>query len=350
MAIDKPHHVVIVGFGAIGGFLALLAARMRQIVHLTLIDPQSYTAANLSTQNIFRSDVGEKKVAVVGRRALTINPELRVTALPSKVEVLPLTAVRGDIIISCVDSRGARLVINEIASRWGMPLIDTGVLGFAHLARVNVYLPGAGKPCAECAMDAADYSLLEQEYPCGASADSDVPSDTAPELASLSAALGAVELQKLITGDLQHAAIGRQITFDAHTHRLLSTAFRRNPECRHDHARWEVSPLRCSLHLTVAGALAVTGSLRVAGHRFVRQAVCTRCGFRHDGLHLDRPKGRCVMCGARTIAPSFDAMYERIDNSLPQECLERTLAQVGLRVGDVVCGDEKNFELRPEMP
>ena len=349
MQRERSLHIAVVGLGAIGSQLLPLLARMLGLAHLTLIDPQSFAEGNLHGQNIFRCDIGDLKVAAMARRALAINPDLEVTALPAAVEDLPLAALRADLLVACVDSRLARLNVNEIAFRLGIPWIDTGVLGVAHLARVTVNFPGANEPCAECSMDARDYALLEYEYPCGARVASQAPSDTTAVLASLAASLAANECQKLLVGDRQYAAVG-QVTVDARTHRMFSTAFRRNPDCRFDHRRWEIAPLHCSLQrLTIARALASTAPLRVAGHRFVRQSVCTKCGLRFDGLRLDRPKSRCPKCGARMIAPAFDAMVDRLDHSLPPECLDRTLAQIGLRAGDVVCAADRYYELLPEV-
>ena len=350
MQREKSSHIAVVGLGAIGSQLLPLLARMPGLAHLTLIDPQSFAEGNLHGQNIFRCDIGDLKVAAMARRALAINPDLEVTALPAAVEDLPLAAMRADLLVACVDSRLARLIVNEIAFRLGIPWIDTGVLGVAHLARVTAYFPGENGPCAECSMDARDYALLETEYPCGAQVASEAPSDTTAVLASLASSLAANECQKLLAGDRQHAAVGCQVTVDARSHRMISTTFRRNPDCRFDHAQWEIAPLRCSLQrLTIARALASTGPMRVAGHRFVLQSVCTKCGLRFDGLRLDRPKSRCPKCGARMIAPAFAAMIDRLDTSLPPEYLDRTLAQIGLRAGDVVCGADQYYELLPEV-
>ena len=175
------------------------------------------------------------------------------------------------------------------------------------------------------------------------------PSDTSAALASLAASLAVVECQKMLNGDTSFAAVGRQITVDARTHRMLDTSFRRNPTCHFDHSSWDLVPLRCSLQrLTVAEALDITGRLRVDGHRFTRQLVCPKCGFRSEGLRLDRPKALCPICGLRMIAPGFAALLDELGASLSPEHLSRSLAQIGLCSGDVVCGAEKQFELLSE--
>jgi hypothetical protein len=49
------------------------------------------------------------------------------------------------------------------------------------------------------------------------------------------------------------------------------------------------------------------------------------------------------------IAPGFDALLEHLDASLPPEDLSRSLARVGLCAGDVVYGNDKQFELVAEV-
>jgi molybdopterin/thiamine biosynthesis adenylyltransferase len=345
----KGLHVVVVGAGAIGSFAIYLVARLLGVARITLVDFDRYVEANLRGQNVFRCDLGELKVAVHACRLRTAFPQLMVTAIPLPVGDVPPGLLRADLILSCVDSRLARQTINSLASRLGVPWIDAGVLASEKLARVNVYVPAASSPCLECAWDEQDYAALEAEYPCGPAVVADNSSDSSAELASLAASLLTIESGKMLNGDEGHAAIGHQVTVDARTHRMFTTAYNRNPDCRCRHGRWELVPLRRSLRrFSVAEALAVMGCVSVPGHQFVCASVCPQCGFRLDGLRLDRPQARCPKCGVRMIAPSFDAMLAQLDASLPQEYQGRSLAQIGLCPGDVVCGTEKQFELLGE--
>jgi molybdopterin/thiamine biosynthesis adenylyltransferase len=348
MSRAKGLHIVLVGCGAIGSFALYLVARLFGVSRITLVDPDRYVESNLRGQNVFRCDIGDFKVATHARRLAAAFPQIEVTAIPAPVDDVPLGLLRADLILSCVDSRRARQSINAIASRLGVPWVDSGVLESERLARVNVYVPGADSPCLECAWDERDYAAVETEFPCGATVAAE-PSDSSPDLASLASSLLAIECRKMLGDDREHAAIGRQVTVETRTHRMISTVFRRNPDCRFEHGSWAIVPLRCSLRrFTVAEALAVTGRISVPGHRFVRSTVCPQCAFRLDGLRLDRPQARCPKCGARMVAPSFDMLLDQLDASLPPELLCRGLAQIGLCSGDVVRGVEKQFELLEE--
>ena len=70
-----------------------------------------------------------------------IRPELVVDEYPQPVEDTPLGCLRADIILACVDSRGARQYVNEVARSLGVSWIDAGVEAGGGLARVNVYEP-----------------------------------------------------------------------------------------------------------------------------------------------------------------------------------------------------------------
>ena len=349
MKPSRGSHVIVVGCGAIGSFLVTLLWRIVGVTCVTLIDPDTYRKSNLATQNIFRSDVGEPKVAVQARRLRAANTQIDVAAIPAALEDVPLGMLRGDLIVGCVNSNLARQSINEIAWRWQIPWVDSGILESQRLARVSVFVPGAQAPCLECGWGANDYATLEAEYPCGADRD-EQHSDSSPALASLAASLQVIECQKLLDGVAEHRSTSRQLTVNVRTHRLLSTVFRRNLDCRFDHAAWNPVPLRCSLEkTTVAEALASLGRIRVAGHRFATRLICPHCGFWLDGLRLDRPKARCPKCGMRMTAREYGSLLACLDASFPREHMGRSLAEIGLLHGDIVCGADKQVELLPEV-
>ncbi|TFG95737.1 MAG: hypothetical protein E4H11_04525, partial [Myxococcales bacterium] len=68
----------------------------------------------------------------------------------------------------------------------------------------------------------------------------------------LAASLQAVEIGKLVAGDLEHVAAGREVLFDASSHSLVVSRLVRNPACRFAHERW---PVRSIGDLTLRAAL-----------------------------------------------------------------------------------------------
>jgi len=342
--------IVVAGAGGnVGSHLTSHLARMLELDRLTLIDRDAYEARNAANQDIVPRDAGRPKVLVQARRLAEIRPRLEVHAIHAPLESLPLGAWRADLIVACLDSRTARQALNERAWRLGIPWIDSGVLGSEWLARVNVYAPADGAPCLECAWSDEDYRQLERHYPCGGAAGAPAPNGASSGLGALAAAMLALECRKMLAGEFDCAAVGRQATFNARWHRFSVTSFRRNPRCRFDHATWRIEPLPCHPRQTrLADLLAVAETVRVAGQRFIRRLVCPECCGEKRMFHLDGSLGaaarRCGACRRPMAAAGFD-IVESLSRDLPADVLNQTLDEAGLRIGDVIQAGGKNFEI-----
>jgi molybdopterin/thiamine biosynthesis adenylyltransferase len=345
--MEERRHVVIAGAGGnTGSHLLPHLGRMHGIARLTLVDPDVYTAGNLSAQDIETGQVGEVKVRAQAARLRAINPTLDVTTMAERIEDVPRGLLRGDLLVSCLDSRAARQHVNEIAYRLGVAWIDCGVLGSQNLARVTARLPAADAACLECPWDRDGYALVEQEYACGFENSTVQPTMASSALGGLAAALVAIEIAKLLGGEVETSAVGRQVTLDAQHLSLVVSLNSRNPNCLFDHRTWCIEPWRCRLQSqTVGDTLATLGSLRVEGHRFVYALMCPGCGRREESLRLNRPQAHCATCGRRMTAPGFEAR-DRLDINLPREYLNLTLAQIGLRAEDVVSAGDWHYQLK----
>ena len=341
--------IVVAGAGGnIGSHLAPHLARMPEVERVTLIDRDVYEPRNLANQAIAPRDVGKPKALVQARRLVELRPNLEVKAVHAQLESLPLGAWRADLIVAALDSRAARQAVNERAWRLGVPWADSGVLGSEWLARVNVYVPGAGAPCLECAWSDEDYRLLEQQYPCGAAA-APAPNGASAELGALAAAMLALECRKMLAGETECAAVGLQATFNARWHRFAMTSFRRNPRCRFDHATWRIEPGAWDTRrMRLADLVETAGTVRVPGQRFVGRLVCPACcgekRLFHLDASLDAARRRCGACRRPMVATGFD-IVETLGRDLPREALEMTLAEAGLRTGDVVEAGDRYFEI-----
>jgi len=123
-------HIATIGAGGnIGSHLVPHLGRLPGIERVTLVDPDNYERRNLWSQDITPGAIGRSKARVQARRLQRINPQLRVEAIASAVEDVPLGRLRCDLILACLDSRRARQTVNEVAWRLGIPWIDAGVLG-----------------------------------------------------------------------------------------------------------------------------------------------------------------------------------------------------------------------------
>jgi sulfur carrier protein ThiS adenylyltransferase len=161
--------VVVAGLGNVGSFLAPLVARMPNVEHVLLADFDVYEPQQVAGQDIEASSGGRAKAEVQAQRLRRIRPSLRIEAFVAPVEQLPLGRLLGAVVVSCLDSRAARLRLAARAWRVGSAFVDAAVGGGPSLlARTSVYLPEAGAACFECAFDEADYAALEQTEPCAA--------------------------------------------------------------------------------------------------------------------------------------------------------------------------------------
>jgi molybdopterin/thiamine biosynthesis adenylyltransferase len=342
---------VVAGAGGnIGSHFTPHVARMPEVGRVTLIDRDVYEPRNVANQDIAPRDVDKPKVLVQARRLIEVRPNLEVHAIHAPLESAPLGAWRAGLIVACLDSRAARQAVNERAWRLGVPWIDSGVMGAEWLARVNVYMPADAAPCLECAWSDADYGLIEQAYPCGGGAPgAPAPNQASAELGALAAAMLALECRKLLAGEFDCAAVGRQATFNARWHRFSLTAFRRNPLCRFDHAAWPIEPLLCHLRETrIADLLDLAQCVRVPGQRFLRRLVCPVCRAEKRLFHLDgsleAAVRRCGTCRQPMTAAGFDVV-ECLSADLPAEVRRLTLDEAGLRHGDVLQAGDRYFEI-----
>jgi len=350
-AQDKS--VAIIGLGAIGSETAAQMIRAPEVSRLVLVDHDRYERKNLLSQAIEARDVGRLKAEAQARRALQRNPALAVEALADRVENVPLARLRCDVILACLDSRRARQVVNQAAWRLGVPWIDAGVHVGADgglLARVNVYVPGLDQPCLECAWSDEDYAL-EQSYPCQGEAQAPAPTGSPPGLGALAAAMQVIEARKILAGQFDRAAVGRQVLIDAAWHRHYVTTYRRNPACRFDHETWRIEAgklaesqalrlaLGTGLGRETRGDMGFVG-LRVEGETFVLRLACLRCGRTKELLHLGRrlPQHRrvCRHCGGEMVAAGSDMIGALRAEDVPARMLALPLRRIGLRAGDVV--------------
>jgi hypothetical protein len=333
-------HIVVAGAGGnTGSHLLPHLARMSSVSCLTLVDPDIYEAGNVWVQNIEASDLGQPKAETQAAKLRRIRPDLDVTALQERIEDVPRGLLRSDLFVSCLDSRRARQDLNEIAWRLNTPWLDCGVLGSQSMVRVSGFVPSCDSPCLECSWNAeagGDYALLEQEYLCGAANATGFPSMTSSALGALAASLLSIEIEKFSRGDMADWLGSRQLILDGEHHVIQVTAERRNPWCRFDHRTWVLEPWRCDASvITVREALGALGTLQVDGHHFVSELVCTGCGRRENALRLNRPVARCSFCNRRMASTGFGSIA-RLEREYAGEFMGRTLAEVGLRVGDIV--------------
>ncbi|MEU4229127.1 ThiF family adenylyltransferase [Nonomuraea sp. NPDC026600] len=150
--------IAVVGLGGLGSFVALELAYLG-IGRLVLIDPDCVEKSNLNRLMGAKStDIGRKKVEVYRDLIGAIAPGTQIAAVDSSIasEEALNYAKDCDLLMGCVDNHGARLILNHLAIRYLLPLIDAGTgirlsgvkRSFAMGGQVHVVIPGTG--CLEC--------------------------------------------------------------------------------------------------------------------------------------------------------------------------------------------------------
>ena len=341
-ARSKPR-VVIVGAGNIGSYLVPLLARDQEVGELVIVDRDRYEPHNLANQDIKPADVGRWKAGVQARRARGIAPGLEVRVLSKDIERVPWGDLRADVILTCLDSRRARMFVNLLSRRLGVLWIDAGVGGGGQLVRVSVYPSGADEPCLECSWDERDYMLVEQDYPCDGPAGStaeNTPTGGSSSLGALAAALQATEWRRIHVGEV---ATRQDILFDAESRTSLVSTHRRNPSCRlGDHVPWTIeSAIFGPDEITLESAFDRWGSaIRIERSPFTTELWCSNCDARHTTLRLTgslrKRDLRCPRCGLPMAVPAI-ALKDRLESAdVPRRHRRRTLTSLGLLPGDIV--------------
>jgi molybdopterin/thiamine biosynthesis adenylyltransferase len=336
-------NVIIVGVGNIGSFLVDLLARDSRVGKLTIIDRDVYTAANLPAQNIETTDIGRSKAQVAARRAQRIaGTRVAVTGYQADLAALPWGIYRrADVVISCLDSRTARIQLATICWRMGRPLLDCGVNAAEHLARVTWFVPSSSNACYMCTIP--DWSNVEGTFTC--SRTTTTPTGAPAYLGATAAALAAARVH-----DRQD---GQEVVFNTQHTKTLASRHVRNSACPFDHVTWQINTLPINPFVATWGPVIKrysANSVGVAGDVIVTELVCAGCGAKRSNLVTLRQRGRprrCGRCGEPLDAPGT-AMHEQLKvEKLPAVLLNQELAVAGIADGDILTFDgAKRYEIQ----
>lgn len=120
--------VIVFGIGGVGG--AVLEALVRGGVGtVAVVDKDTVDITNINRQIIATNDnIGEKKVDVAEKRALSINPDINFTKydlfyLPETANEIDLS--KFDFIVDAIDNVTAKLELIEIANELNVPIISS---------------------------------------------------------------------------------------------------------------------------------------------------------------------------------------------------------------------------------
>lgn len=216
---------MIIGCGALGCASADLLAR-GGVGRLIIIDRDIVEFTNLQRQCLFdEADAREQtpKALAAAARLARINSEIRVTPIVTDVthrniEVL-LDEHRPDVLLDGTDNFQTRFLLNDVAVKRGVPLVYAGVLAAGGM---QMTIRPLLTPCLRCIFDAP---------PTAPGPTCDTAGVLGPAVA-IAASYQASDAIKLLAGLADRIASGL-VQFDllSNTHRVISTADARRPDC-----------------------------------------------------------------------------------------------------------------------
>ncbi len=207
--------VLLVGVGGLGSQASIHLA-LAGVGEIILIDRDVVEIHNLNRQPLYREkDVGKPKAKVAAERLKELNPEVEVRALVTELGSLEsIDAIKeADVVLDCLDTIKARLLLNKICVENRKPLIHAGVRGF--YGQLTTIIPGE-TPCLACLYQEPDH---EEPVP--------VVSPTVGVLASLQAS----EALKILAG-ISPLATGKMVVVDLKYMEFDVLKIARNPNCK----------------------------------------------------------------------------------------------------------------------
>jgi molybdopterin/thiamine biosynthesis adenylyltransferase len=243
-------NVFIAGAGAFGNEVSKNLALVG-VGHLVVVDMDTVEESNLNRMVLFsQNDVGKNKAKAIAEELARLSPTTAVEAyggtLQSYFESHVDRLETVNVLASCLDNMEARFLLNAISIRFGIPLVDGGMMELA--GRVQVCLPPY-TPCLECNASPRDYSNIGVRYSCTAGKYVDLTEKqrtvrvaTVSTTTSIIAGIQSQEILKILLGfdtfretGLWPSRLGKPLQttlqYDGRTNRLMTVALRANSAC-----------------------------------------------------------------------------------------------------------------------
>ena len=303
----RSSSVVVVGAGAVGNE-ALSKLVLLGVGRIVVVDMDVIECSNLARTVLFRErDIGRNKAEVACECMVDIDPAIRAEPICEAVEWglgCGVVAEAG-VVLSCVDNLAARVHVNRLCLRAGVPLVDAGIDAFS--AAVHVITPAAGG-CYECALPASARQRLAARRSCADGLIRAAARREVPTTATMAAMAAAMQVQEAVA--LLHASAGlTEIPLAASaggTRHLLgstpwslrSIAVRRSERCT-AHELWKPKPVAASVATTLSELAEMTGAEAVLlDHDVVLSFTCQRCAkTAAHGRPVERTQRHHLQCG-----------------------------------------------------
>lgn len=351
----KDKHVMVVGCGALGNEV-LKNLALSGVGHIVCVDFDRIEPDNLSRSILFtRADAaaGREKVEAVKERIKEISPETEVTAINADITAdVPLGLIRRmDVVVGCVDSRWARLMINRHCMRMDRVWIDGGISLEEGTSRV--FAPG--RNCYACSLSTEDMAELRSRISCSNIVRRTLAEGKAPTSSITASIVGAVmarETLRVLEGG--EDTCGKMFHYDGEAPTCGYASFSAYDEDCPEHEQWsdiETTALDCSCSVAELLAAMPSGSSLLLRDDCFVDYIEEKSSGRKVEVMLPGRKVRSFIeseSGLKEAKEYYQHEYKVIDSTFPYRSL--TLEQLGIPDGDVLhleaCGKERYFELR----
>jgi molybdopterin/thiamine biosynthesis adenylyltransferase len=158
--------VIVLGVGALGNEMSRLLA-MAGVGELVLCDPDVVALTNLSRTVLFRErDLDRPKATVAAQALADLAPGTRVEArVGPLVEAVGLAELRdATLVVSCLDSRAARVQLAGRCGLAGVGMLDAGTSAWGGEVR---WFPAWGR-CYGCGLGREGRAVEDDPYSCAA--------------------------------------------------------------------------------------------------------------------------------------------------------------------------------------
>ena len=188
--------VLVVGAGALGNEV-LKNLALFGVGNIFVVDFDTIEYTNLTRSILFREEDADKgffKAEVAARRVREINPSVNIQPIVGRLDSdVGLALYRAmDVAIGCLDSRLARLQLNRMCMRAGIPWVDGSIENLEGM--VKVFRPGVN--CYECEMPESTRELIYHKMSCADVAHRNTAAGRVPTTPVIASIIGAVQTQE----------------------------------------------------------------------------------------------------------------------------------------------------------
>lgn len=320
--------VLVVGAGALGNEIVknLLLVGIGEI---HVCDMDTIENSNLSRCVFFSNvDIGEFKAIALAKNARPVAAESSIFAHTRTVQSLGAGFMSGfDLVIGGLDNREARLWVNQVCRKLGIPWVDGAIEGLQ--GRVRFF--GEKGACYECTLTEADFIQLAHRRSCSLLSPEDLIEGKTPTTASSSSVVAGIQVQeaiKFITGNQNLLGLnGKCWVFLGDTMETYTIAYTEDPNCN-AHDRYtellgpiEVESLRDMLSEPFLRELESVVAIDFEDELYVFES-CSSCGLGEKMVFAPFAKpvdARCKECNSELVSSlrtSVDLSDPMIDLSL----------------------------------